>query len=60
MQERGPQAPAGIPDGWIYPSFQASKIQTKSTMEKPTRNAKALAMPPEGCLPEDWPSPFIM
>ena len=35
---------AGNPVGWMYPSFQATRMQTKSSMEKPTRQASACAM----------------
>ena len=35
-------------------------MDKNSTMEKPTRKAKALAIPPEGCFPDDFPLPFIM
>ena len=37
--------PAGIPVGWMYPNFQASKMQMNSKIENPTRKASALAMP---------------
>jgi hypothetical protein len=36
--------PAVIPVGWMYPSFQATKTQMNSNIEKPTLNAKAHAM----------------
>jgi hypothetical protein len=36
--------PAGIPVGCMYPKCQAIKTQMNSNIEKPTRNAKALAM----------------
>jgi len=36
----------GIPVGWMYPSFQATRMQTNSRMENPTRNASARTMLP--------------
>ena len=37
-------APAGIPVGWMYPSFHATKMQTNRMIEKPTRSASARSM----------------
>ena len=47
------QAPGGMPVGWIQPIFQASSTQMKRTMDKPTRNASAVAMLP---FLGAWPS----
>ena len=33
-----------MPVGWIQPAFQATRMHTKSKMDSPTRNAKAVAM----------------
>ena len=36
--------PTGRPVGWIYPIFQAIKMQTNSSTEMPIRKASARAM----------------
>ena len=36
--------PTGKPVGWMYPAFQAIKMQTNSSTEKPIRKASARAM----------------
>jgi hypothetical protein len=51
-------APAGMPEGWIQPIFHEMRTQMKSSMEKPTRNASALAMFPLGrCMPSGLGGP---
>lgn len=36
--------PTGNPVGWMYPNFQATKMQINSSTEKPIRKASARAM----------------
>ena len=40
----GLQRPGPMPVGWMYPNFQAAKMQRNKATDSPTRAAKARAM----------------